>query len=125
MDPVPEIVQRYIAAYNAQNVEAMLACLTDDVRFENLSDGTVTAATTGKEAFARLAGQSVGLFSEREQVVEGCIAAGPRVALRIRYSATVAADLPNGWRAGQQVGLQGASFFTLRDGLIAELADIS
>ncbi|AWK85463.1 nuclear transport factor 2 family protein [Azospirillum thermophilum] len=125
MDPVPEIVQRYLAAYNAQDVEAMLACLTDDVRFENLSDGTVTAATAGKEAFARLARQSAGLFSEREQVVEGCIAAGPRVALRIRYSATVAADLPNGWKAGQQVGLQGASFLTLRDGLIAELMDIS
>ena len=35
------------------------------------------------------------------------------------------ADLPNGWKGGQQINLRGASFFELRDGLIGALTDIS
>jgi steroid delta-isomerase-like uncharacterized protein len=125
MDPLPSIVRRYIAAYNAKDVEALLECLTEDVVFENLPGGSTTARVKGKAAFAELAWQSAGLFSERKQLVKACIAAGPRVAIKVDYRATAAVDLLSGWAAGQTIQLEGASFFTMRDGRIAELTDIS
>ena len=39
MDSVPTIVARYIDAYNRMNVQAMLDCLSGDVRFINRSNG--------------------------------------------------------------------------------------
>ena len=125
MDTLPTIVRRYLDAYNAKDMDALISCLAEDVVFENVSGGTVTASTNGRAAFGELARQSVGLFTEREQVVTNCIATADRVAIRIAYRAVVAADLPNGWKAGQSVALDGASFFRLRDGRIAEVVDIS
>lgn len=125
MDPIPPAVARYLAAYNALDVDAMLDCLAGDVRFENVSAGTVTVRSDGRDAFRQLAEQGAAAFSQREQRPTACIAAGDRVALRIAYRATVRSDLPNGWKAGDEIALTGASFFRLAgDGAIAEIVDI-
>lgn len=125
MDHVPDILSRYIEAYNAKDLPGLLACLTEDVVFENWSGGELGARCEGRDAFEALAGQSLHLFSERRQTVTNCIDAGQRVALKIAYRATIAADLPNGWKAGQVVSLTGSSFARLKDGRIAELIDLS
>lgn len=125
MDEIPTIVADYIAAYNALDVAGMLRCLSDDVRFVNRSGGTVSAETNGIDAFGTLAHQGAALFTRRTQAVTNCIACAGHVTLRIDYRATVAADLPNGWMAGQEIRLDGVSLFTLRDGTIVELVDIS
>ena len=36
-----------------------------------------------------------------------------RTMVEIDYTATVAADLPNGWKAGQQLAFTGASYFKI------------
>ena len=46
-----------MAAYNAFDVEGMLATLAADVRFENWSGGRLTAASDGRDAFRVLAEQ--------------------------------------------------------------------
>ena len=125
MDVPPPVVRRYLDAYNARDVDALVACVTEDIVFENVATGTVTVRTEGRAAFEALARQGAAMFSAREQAVEACIATATRVALRIDFRATVAADLPNGWRAGQGLRLSGASFMRLRDGLIAEIVDES
>ncbi|HZH51295.1 MAG TPA: nuclear transport factor 2 family protein [Microvirga sp.] len=125
MDTVPPIVRRYLDAYNVRDVDGLVACLTEDVVFENVSGGTVNVRTTDRAAFESLARQSVHLFSEREQVATNCIAEGDRIAIKVRYRAVVAADMPNGWKAGQILDLQGVSFFKLAGGRIAEIADVS
>ena len=125
MDSVPTIVARYIDAYNRMNVQAMLDCLSDDVRFINRSNGETTNETHGIEAFRALAEQGVQLFAEREQTILDCIAIDNRAAVRIGYRAKVKTDLPNGWKAGQEVEMTGTSFFMISEGKISEVIDAS
>ena len=125
MDSVPTIVARYIDAYNRMNVQAMLDCLSGDVRFINRSNGEMTNETHGIEAFRALAEQGVQLFAEREQTILDCIAIDDRAAVRIGYRAKVKTDLPNGWKAGQEVKMTGTSFFMISEGKISEVIDAS
>lgn len=125
MDSVPTIVARYIDAYNRMNVQAMLDCLSGDVRFINRSNGETTNETHGIEAFRALAEQGVQLFAEREQTILDCIAIDDRAAVRIGYRAKVKADLPNGWKAGQEIEMTGTSFFMISDWKISEVIDAS
>ena len=125
MDSVPTIVARYIDAYNGMNVQAMLDCLSGDVRFINRSNGETTNETHGIEAFRALAEQGVQLFAEREQTILDCIAIDDRAAVRIGYRAKVKTDLPNGWKAGQEVKMTGTSFFMISEGKISEVIDAS
>ena len=125
MDTVPTIVARYIDAYNRMNVQAMLDCLSGDVRFINRSNGETTNETHGIEAFRALAEQGVQLFAEREQTILECIAIEDRAAVRIGYRAKVKADLPNGWKAGQEIEMTGTSFFVISEGKISEVIDAS
>ncbi|WP_375292630.1 nuclear transport factor 2 family protein [Sphingomonas melonis] len=125
MDSVPTIVARYIDAYNGMNVQAMLDCLSGDVRFINRSNGETTNETHGIEAFRALAEQGVQLFAEREQTILDCIAIDDRAAVRIGYRAKVKTDLPNGWKAGQEVEMTGTSFFMISEGKISEVIDAS
>ena len=125
MDTVPTIVARYIDAYNRMNVQAMLDCLSVDVRFINRSNGETTNETHGIEAFRALAEQGVQLFAEREQTILDCIAIDDRAAVRIGYRAKVKTDLPNGWKAGQEIEMTGTSFFMISEGKISEVIDAS
>ncbi len=125
MDSVPTIVARYIDAYNGMNVQAMLDCLSGDVRFINRSNGETTNETHGIEAFRALAEQGVQLFAEREQTILDCIAIDDRAAVRIGYRAKVKTDLPNGWKAGQEIKMTGTSFFMISEGKISEVIDAS
>lgn len=125
MDSVPTIVARYIDAYNRMNVQAMLDCLSGDVRFINRSNGETTNETHGIEAFRALAEQGVQLFAEREQTILDCIAIDDRAAVRIGYRAKVKTDLSNGWKAGQEIEMTGTSFFMISEGKISEVIDAS
>ncbi|MDG3578411.1 nuclear transport factor 2 family protein [Rhizobium sp. YJ-22] len=125
MDSVPTIIARYIDAYNRMNVQAMLDCLSGDVRFINRSNGETTNETHGIEAFRALAEQGVQLFAEREQTILDCIAIDDRAAVRIGYRAKVKTDLPNGWKAGQEIEMTGTSFFMISKGKISEVIDAS
>ncbi|MFC4174612.1 nuclear transport factor 2 family protein [Microvirga sp. GCM10011540] len=122
---IPSIVRAYIEAYNAMDVGRMLECLAEDVRFQNISSGQVDVETAGKERFAELAEVGVAAFRERRQDVTGCIVVGAHTMVEIAYTATVAADLPNGWKAGQRLAFSGASYFRTANGRIAEIVDQS
>ena len=107
MDSVPTIVARYIDAYNRMNVQAMLDCLSGDVRFINRSNGETTNETHGIEAFRALAEQGVQLFAEREQSILDCIAIDDRdlgisvaIGVRRRKAAFVQCYLQQPQRTG-------------------------
>ena len=125
MNEIPLTVSNYIAAYNDLDVAGMIRCLSDNVHFVNRSGDEVSAETRGIEAFRELALQGVAIFTQRKQTITNAIACGGHITLEIDYSATVAVDLPNGWKAGQTIAMRGVSVFTLRDGKIVELIDIS
>ncbi|PRY36569.1 ketosteroid isomerase-like protein [Spirosoma oryzae] len=120
-----DLINAYIQAYNRKDVPGMLAVLHDDIRFENVSNTGSTMTLTGKQAFGEQATQVVPLFSTRRQEIVTKIIADDRAAIEIKYSAVVAQDLPNGWKANQQIELRGVSIFESSDGKISRISDYS
>jgi ketosteroid isomerase-like protein len=100
-----ELIARYVAAYNRFDVDGMLALLTDDVRFENVSGGQVTASAFGAAEFRALAERASALFSEREQRVTGVQFRGGVAVASITYHGVLAADVPGGPPAGSMLEL--------------------
>ncbi len=129
------LIDRYLAAYNGFDVDAMLAVLSPDVRFENYSAGELTAQVSGIEEFRRLAEQSTSIFAEREQRIaalevgegadDGTIGTIGTVTARIAFHGRLAADIPGGPVAGTVLDLQGQSVFAFKNGLIASIVDRS
>lgn len=117
------VIHRYIAAYNAFDIEGMMATIHRDIEFKNLSGGVVNAAASGAEEFLQLAEQSKRLFSARRQTVTRFVSHGDRAVVEVAYEAVLAADLPNGHKAGETFRLDGRSEFVFRDGRIYRLTD--
>lgn len=120
-----DLIARYIAAYNAFDVEGMLATLSADVVFRNFSSGQLTAQSDGKEAFRRLAEQGKALFSEREQTVVSLREEGESTVVDIAYRGRLAVDIPGGPVAGTLIELTGQSEFSFGEGGITRLVDRS
>lgn len=125
MRPLPDVIACYIDAYNRKDVDTMLACLAEGVRFENRAGGILTATADNKAAFSAMAHAGVAAFAERRQAVQHAITVGDTTLVEIDYTATVAVDLPNDWTAGEKLAFLGASLFRVRDGLIDWLVDES
>lgn len=119
------IVDRYLTAYNAFDIGAMMATVHQDVEFKNVSSGLVNATASGKEEFRRLAEQSKQLFSSRNQTIRTFKSYEDKAVIEVTYEAVLALDLPNGMKAGETLRLNGRSEFVFRDGRIYQLADYS
>jgi ketosteroid isomerase-like protein len=118
-----ELIERFIAAYNAFDIEGMVAHLSPDVRFENYSGDNLTAATNGITEFRQLAEESKSLFSEREQRISSIQFDGRTAIVTIEYRGRFAVDVPNGPRAGEVIELRGTSEYSFRDGRITKIID--
>lgn len=119
------LVGRYLLAYNAFDVDGMLALLSPDVRFENYSGGQLTDAAHGIDEFRELAERSRSLFSEREQRITRLTLDHDSAVAEISYRGTLAVDLPGGPSAGTVLDLQGQSEFSLEGGKICRIVDRS
>lgn len=119
------IVESYIRAYNAFDIDGMIQHLHPEVTFENSSNGEVDLTTDGIEAFREQAERARALFSEREQRITDWSFDGDQVTISIDYEGTLAIDLPNGLEAGDQLSMQGQSEFHFRDGKVVLLRDRS
>lgn len=120
-----DLIEHYLAAYNAFDVDAMVALLTPGVRFENVAGGRINAEADGIDAFRALAEQGRQLFAEREQRIRGLEFDGRRAIVAIDWRGRFAIDIPDGPRAGSELALQGRSEFEFDDGRIARIIDIS
>lgn len=118
-----DLIDRYLAAYNAFDVDGMLSLLSQDVRFENYSGHQLTAATSGIDEFRQLAEQSRSLFSEREQRITGLEFGHDSAVATIAYRGKLAADIPDGPPAGTVLDLQGKSEFSFSNGQITKIVD--
>src|SRR4051794_39586541 len=103
------LIHQYLAAYNAFDVDGMLAALSPGVRFENYSGDQLTAAASGIDEFRRLAEQSKALFSEREQRITALEPSNDSIIASIAYRGRLSADIPNGPQAGTVLDLHGKS----------------
>jgi len=120
-----EIIRRYIASYNDRDIDAMLACVTDDVVFENISNAGQSMRLDGKTMMRQVAEVSGNAFSYRRQRLINLVTGEGKAAAEIEFEGRAAVDLPNGVRAGETVKVRGASFFEFRGLLLCRIADYS
>lgn len=122
---IPTVIEKFIDAYNAMDVSAMMTCLHEDATFENISNYHSSMQWQGAEAIKTLIETSAAAFASRKQSVIQAVCNGNDCALRVEFAGVPLVDLPNGMKAGEATLLRGASFFTLKDGKIYHLTDIS
>lgn len=125
MTSLDHVITRYISCYNSRDIDGMLACVTDDVIFENISNSGQSMRFEGRQAMGEVARLSGNAFSYRRQKVLSLIQSGNHASAEVSFEAKAAVDLPTGAKAGEMIVLRGASFFELRDGLLARIADYS
>ncbi|WP_374631275.1 nuclear transport factor 2 family protein [Pannonibacter indicus] len=125
MGRLPDPIETYIDAYNRKDVEGMLMCLAENVVFQNISGGEVTAEALDKQSFAQMARFGASAFETRHQKVVNAITVAGTTLAEIDYTAVVATDLPNGWKAGQKLAFSGASAFRVEGGKIISIVDES
>ena len=119
------LIERYISSYNARDIDGMLACVTNDVIFENISNTGQSMRLEGKDAMGQVAELSCNAFSYRRQRLISLVHSPDRAAAEVEFEGKAAVDLPNGVRAGETMKLRGASFFEMRGGLLSRIADYS
>ncbi|NHZ44675.1 nuclear transport factor 2 family protein [Massilia aquatica] len=119
------LIARYLAAYNAFDIDGMMAVLSPEVEFENYSQGTLTVAARGADEFKRLAEQSKTMFSEREQRITELGHAQDCVVASIAYRGRLCLDIPDGPAAGSLLELSGRSEFSFDGDRINKIVDHS
>jgi hypothetical protein len=120
-----QTIQQYIAAYNAFDVDGMLALLSPEVRFENWSGGELTTVASGADEFRRLAHHAKAMFTEREQRITSLEQSEDSIIVSIAYRGKLALDIPDGPCAGTLLELDGVSEFAFKDKLISHIVDRS
>ncbi len=124
-DQQQEIIRNYINAYNNFDVPGMLAHLHEAIEFKNRSNGEVNMTLNGVEAFRLQAEQATHLFSQRHQEIISMVHDADQVEAEIGYRGTLAVDLPNGMKKGEELSMKGKSIFRFLEGKIVSLTDIS
>ena len=125
IDAKRALITRYLDAYNRFDVSAMMATVHDEVVFQNISDGAVTAQADGAEALRQMAEQATAMFTTRRQSMKDFAVDGEQAVISVDFEGVLACDLPNGMRAGQRIAVQGRSEFTFRDDRLVRIVDIS
>jgi steroid delta-isomerase-like uncharacterized protein len=118
-----ELLEAYIDAYNAKDVDQMLSFFDDNSVFENISTGKVTVRTQGKAELEALARKSADAFSSREQKVLTLTGRQGSLAAEIEYHGVLQADLTPDLKAGSHLDLRGVSVFEFSGGKIVRLSD--
>ena len=120
-----QVIQEYIAAYNAFDVDDMLKLLSPKVHFENWSGTQLTNEASGIDEFSQLAHQAKAMFSEREQRITSIKHNADSVIVSIVYRGQLAVDIPDGPSGGTVLDLNGESEFVFKDRLISKIVDRS
>jgi len=121
---IPAIILSYIDAYNRKDVIALLACVADDIVFENISNSALSMKIEGRAAFAELAERAATMFTNRHLVINSAVVEGGRVAMEVDWTGTPAVDLGS-MKAGEPIAMRGASFMTVTEGLLTRIVDLS
>lgn len=124
-DKAKALIEKYLHAYNCLDVDAMMDFVDPEIEFRNVCGGDLDTTAVGRDEFRELAQQSAFLFSSREQTPTKFEAKDETVSVDIDFSGTLATDIPNGMKAGEQLRVTGRSEFVFRDEKIYRLTDFS
>ena len=124
-DEKRSLVECYLAAYNAFDIDGMMAVIHPDIEFKNVSGGQVNATTSGSGDFRLLAEKSSELFRSRKQKILTFWSNADQASVAVAFEGVLASDLPNGMKAGETLRLNGRSEFTFCDEKIYRIKDVS
>jgi steroid delta-isomerase-like uncharacterized protein len=110
--PTREIVERYLAALNAGDADAIAACVTED--FYNEHTSAEGRSLRGRAAYRERLGGFLSEFRELRYEVEDLLVDGDRAAVAYRMSFRM---------DGSPVTVRGMFRFEIVDGLIAHRLD--
>ena len=124
---LPKVIASYLAAYQAMDVAGLLACLTDDIHFENLSNHAGQVSLDGLDHFKEIATQSAHAFTSRTQTVLDVVAdpSQGRYAVQIEFRGVLASDMGEDLQAGTEIAMQGISLMTVTGDKISRIIDFS
>jgi len=106
------LLDRFAAAWNAHDVDTLMACMTDDGVFESAAGGTVAGTRSVGAAAVRRAYQAIfETYPDARWNEPRHIIAGTRAVTEWRFTGTT--------RDGQKVEVNGCDVFILRGGRIA------
>ena len=124
-DEAKALIEEFLSAYNCFDVDAMVELVDPEIEFRNVSGGDVDTAAIGRDEFRELAQQSAFLFSLRNQTPTNFETDGEVVSVDIKFTGTLATDIPDGMKAGDELRVTGRSEFEFRDKKIYRLTDYS
>ena len=124
-DKAKALIEEFLDAYNRFDVDAMMELVDPEIEFRNISGGDLDTTAIGQDEFRVLAEQSAFLFSSRKQTPTKFQAKGETVAVDIDFAGTLATDVPDGMKAGEELRVTGRSEFVFRDDKIFRLTDYS
>lgn len=119
------VIEAYVSAYNAFDVDGMFRHVHQDIEFENISGNEVSASTKGIAELRNLAEQSKALFRSRKQTITAFEAKSDMANVAIEFEAVLAVDLPNGMKAGDVLRLTGRSEYKFQEGKLCQIKDYS
>ena len=114
-----DIIQRYFDAFNADDYDTMLACVTEDVA-HHVNEGKIR---TGRAAFGEFCAHMARCYGETlTDIVVLSDATGTRAAAEYVVNGTYLATDPGMPEAhGQSYRLPAGSFFEVSDGQISRV----
>lgn len=118
------MLEGYVQAMNAFEVEAMVSLLHPEVEYVCISDGAVTLSSAGIDEFRVLAEREKVFFSSRKQTILEFYEKGDQAILEISYAAVLALDLSDRLKTGDTLWLDGISEIVFRDEKIYRINDI-
>ena len=107
-----EAVERYVAALNAGDADAVAACVTEDFVNEHTSARGMSRA--GRAAYRQALDGFLGQFRELHYDIEDTIVEADRAA--VAYAMTAVVD-------GRPVSIRGMFRFQVHNGLVAHRVD--
>jgi steroid delta-isomerase-like uncharacterized protein len=125
MSEVAALVKRYVDSYNANDVEGMLDCCSEDVVFETVNNPNGAIRLNGKHEMREILVATTRAFRERRHDVVSMICDGERAAAETVFSGVAAAELGQNVRLGDHISIRGATIFEIRDGRLGRICDYS
>ena len=120
-----QMIEHYVQSYNNMDVDGMVQHFSNEVVFENISNGEVDMKLEGIDQFREQAESAKQYFTERKQTIQSWEFDDQKVVIDISYEAILAIDLPNGMKAGDTLKLKGQSEFLFKDQKIIYIKDKS
>ncbi len=120
-----QLIEQYVSAYNAFDIDGMISLLHPEIEFKNISGGEVDSTLTGKSEFRAMAEESKAFFKLRKQTINRYDISNDRASIDISYEGVLATDLSNEMKSGETIRLDGRSEFFFKDGKIYRIIAVS